>query len=96
MAKSEASKNEKDKAKADATAGKAEDKAIVTAPQAAKPIKTANKSLLDDAYPDMLSIAATALDFWTKGKTEASLANHCCSSILCAHTISLLMQARCL
>ena len=87
MAKSEASKNEKDKAKADAAAGKVEDKAIVTAPQAAKPIKTANKSLLDDAYPDMLSIAATALDFWTKGKTEASLAYLCCHAILCVDVL---------
>lgn len=35
--------------------------------------KTATKSLLDDAYPDMLPIAATALDFWTQGKTEVNL-----------------------
>lgn len=53
--------------------------------------KPATKSLLDDAYPDMLSIAATALDFWTKGKTEVPsfsamlLQSHKCTSAYVLH-----------
>lgn len=46
------------------------DKPAVTDTSLVVATKPATKSLLDDAYPDMLSIAATALDFWTKGKTE--------------------------
>ncbi len=36
----------------------------------APPAPPTTKHLLGDAYPDMMSMASTALDFWTKGKTE--------------------------
>jgi len=36
----------------------------------APPAPPTTKSLLGDAYPDMMSMASTALDFWIKGKTE--------------------------
>ena len=70
MAKSGASKAEKDKVKQDLQVRKPEDQAVVPASAEPKPIKTAMKSLLDDAYQYLLSISATALEFWTKGKTE--------------------------
>jgi len=34
------------------------------------PAPPTTKHLLGDAYPDMMSMASTALDFWVKGKTE--------------------------
>ncbi len=36
----------------------------------APPAPPTTKHLLGDAYPDMMSMASTALDFWIKGKTE--------------------------
>ncbi len=36
----------------------------------APPAPPTTKNLLGDAYPDMMSMASTALDFWIKGKTE--------------------------
>ncbi len=36
----------------------------------APPAPPTTKHLLGDAYPDMMSMASTALDFWVKGKTE--------------------------
>ena len=87
VAKAGASKTEKDKVKQDLQVRKPEDAPVVVATADPKPIKTATKSLLDDAYPDMLSIAATALEFWTKGKTEVP--SFCPLCPICVHSSTL-------
>lgn len=73
-------KKVKEKLKAAMTPAKDDDALAVVDPTKEEEVKApavppSTKHLLNDAYPDMVSIASTALDFWMKGKTEVHISH---------------------
>jgi len=73
-------KQTKEEVKAGVTPAKEDALAVVvpTKEEVKAPVAPTTKSLLGDAYPDLMSIASTALDTWTKGKTQVNTTLHMC------------------